>query len=53
MSDGAIGDQLNALRLQVADGGGVETVAFLHAAGNVGDHIRTLGAQKFIQQAGG
>ena len=46
-------DEPHALRMELADGPGVQAVALLEPPGDVDDAVRTYAAQKIRQQAGG
>ena len=39
-------DEFDTLSVQLADGDGIQAIAFFQASGNVADHIRTLVPQK-------
>ena len=46
-------DECDTLPLQLLDGNGVQAIAFLQAAGNVGNTMHPVAAQEVGQQAGG
>ena len=46
-------DELDSFAVELADGNGIQTVAFFQTAGDVADHIRTVTAEKIRQQTGG